>query len=58
MNKKVLYAVATSLIIIFAIVGVYAVTNFMGEEETIIIMGFDCAAARENVVQPKYDSRL
>ena len=38
-------------IVVAALIGAYAVYNLQKEEEKIIIIGFDTAAAREHVVQ-------
>ncbi len=49
MNKKVLFAILATVIIIGAIIGAFAVSKFFGEEKKLIIIDFDTAAARENV---------
>jgi hypothetical protein len=49
MNKKSVLAVAVVIIIIGAVAATVVVSDFFAEEEKYIIIGFDPAAARENV---------
>jgi hypothetical protein len=51
MNKKSLLAILIVVIVIGAVAATVVVTNFAQDEENLIIIGFDPAAARENVEQ-------
>jgi hypothetical protein len=51
MNKKSLLAIFIVIIIICAVAATVAVSNYFGEEQELIIIDFDCGAARENVVR-------
>lgn len=51
MNRKVLFAIIATVIIIGAIVATVAVSKFFAEEKKLIIIDFDCESARENVLR-------
>jgi len=51
MNKKSLLASFIVIIMICAVAATVAVSNYFGEEQELIIIDFDCGAARENVVR-------
>jgi hypothetical protein len=51
MNRKSLLAIVVVIIIIGAIAATVAVSDYFRQEPELIILGFDVAAARENVEQ-------
>ncbi len=49
MTRKRLFAILVIVLVVAAIIGAVAISKFFGEKKELIIIDFDCSAAREHV---------